>query len=659
MKTWPLYQTLTIGRAPENHVCLAHALVSRHHAQIRIEHGSLILHDSSTNGTFVNGVRVHGTHPLNDGDLIHIGPFCLLLLGDQLCLDSTEEQGQVRLDAVNVCLASSHGKSLLHHIFLHIPPAQVTALLGASGAGKSTLLKVLAGFLKPTHGEVFWNGQPMSLNYEAFRSSIAYVPQDDIIHPMLHVEEAFNYAARLRLPEDLSTGERSEQIHQVLQQLELEPFRHSPIKALSGGQRKRVSIGVELLSQPRLLLLDEPTSGLDPGLEKYMMEQFQAMSQAGKTILITTHHVTNLDCCDQVVILAPGGYLVYAGPPRQALHFFQVEDYADIYRLLDSQIAEMMAVRFEAHPLYVQHIVQPQQDILQTEDSSASHMVMQRDFSPGRWLRQLHILTQRYLHILLREGTTVAGLLLQAPLIVILFWLTYHRKLFDVGSLSDPNPDFIQAPSLLFFMICSALWFGISNATQEIIREFPIFARERLINLHLSTYILSKYFVLGGFCLIQCLVLQTGLGLWFQIPHVFEPEFFLVLYLTALSGLRIGFCLSAGSDSALKAMSILPLVLIPQIMFSGALVPVREMPKASQAISQVTVSYWAYQGLGNISQIAEQKLESQGEVVLALPEAVSKEFKNHPFPQTGFILLLWGLLFYGLCLLLLSSRQLV
>jgi ABC-type multidrug transport system ATPase subunit len=658
MKTWQINQTLQIGRSPDNQICLPHALVSRAHARITINNDQIQLEDSSANGTFVNGARVSGSVVLKEQDLIHIGPFRLSLNQKQLSLDTAEGQGQVRLDAVNIRLDASGGKTLLNQVSVHIPAGQVTALLGASGAGKSTLLKVLAGFLPPTSGDVFFNGEPMSVNYQAFRSSVAFVPQDDIIHPMLSVEEALNYASRLRLPEDLTPLERSQQIDNVLFQLELEPFRHTLVKALSGGQRKRVSIGVELLSQPHLLILDEPTSGLDPGLEKYMMEQFQTMSRQGKTILVTTHYVKHLDLCDQIVILAPGGHLVFAGPPRKALSYFQLSDYADIYRLLESQSPDILSTRFEANPLYLQHIVHPQQNLLQRETKVLRKEIRQ-DRSLGRWTRQLIILTQRYLHILMREGATVAGLLLQAPLIVVLLWLTYHQNLFDLGPLDAPNFDFIQSPSLLFFMVCSALWFGISNATQEIIREFPIFARERLINLHLSTYILSKYLVLGFFCLIQCLALQIGLGLWFKVPQVFEPGFFLILYLTALCGQGIGFCLSAWSDSALKAMSILPLVLIPQIMFSGSIVPVSEMPKASQAISQVTVSYWAYQGLGNLTQISDEKLESHGQVILALPETVRNEFKHHSFQKTGLSLSLWCLFFYSLCLILLGRRRLV
>ncbi|HMQ35131.1 MAG TPA: FHA domain-containing protein, partial [Chloroflexaceae bacterium] len=328
---------ITIGRAGCD-VVLDNPQVSRFHAQIDQAAGGATLRDAgSTNGTFVNGQRVSGAHQLRPGDVIQIGAFKLVYnVGS---LDEYDQRGAMRVDARGLTRRVGRGgqsRVILNDVSLSIAPREFVALVGGSGTGKSTLMKALCGYAPATGGQVLVNGDDFYRNFENYRNVLGYVPQDDILHRTLPVERALGYAARLRLPADTAAGEIEGRVGRVLEDVEMAPHRDKLVETLSGGQRKRVSIGAELLADPSLFFLDEPTSGLDPGLEKKMMYTLRRLADSGRTVVLVTHATANITVCDHVAFMA-AGRLVYFGPPAEALGFFNVTsgDFADIYTKLE------------------------------------------------------------------------------------------------------------------------------------------------------------------------------------------------------------------------------------------------------------------------------------------------------------------------------------
>ncbi|MEI2692371.1 MAG: FHA domain-containing protein [Anaerolineae bacterium] len=340
----------TVGRDQSNQVRLDHPMVSRVHAELRRAVTGHVLIDRSSNGTYVNGQRVAGQQALRQGDVVHIGPFKLVY--DQAGFSSyVTPAGNYRLDGRRLIRDVPDGgrrllginiggqpktKRILNEVSLSIYPKEFVALVGGSGAGKSTLMKALSGFTPAKPGQVLLNGDDLYQSFGAYRSILGYVPQDDIIHRQLTVRSALTYAAQLRLP-DATPAELQKRIADVLQQVEMTEHAGKSVQKLSGGQRKRVSIAVELLAEPGLFFLDEPTSGLDPGLEKKMMYTLRNLADAGRTIVLVTHATANIDQCDHVAFMADG-YMAYFGPPKEALGFFGATDFADIYTKLSHPI---------------------------------------------------------------------------------------------------------------------------------------------------------------------------------------------------------------------------------------------------------------------------------------------------------------------------------
>ncbi|HET9224826.1 MAG TPA: FHA domain-containing protein, partial [Roseiflexaceae bacterium] len=326
---------ITIGREGAE-IVLENPQVSRQHAVIERVDGHHLLRDvGSANGTFVNGQRIT-QHTLRPGDVIQIGAFKLVYDGDSL--DQYDQRGALRIDARNLSRSvtrNGRARLILKDVSLSIAPREFVALVGGSGTGKSTLLNALSGYVQASGGKVLVNGDDYYGNFDAYRSVLGYVPQDDIIHRMLPVDRALGYAARLRLPDDTAPAEIAQRIGRVLEDVEMAPHRDTLVENLSGGQRKRVSIGAELLADPSLFFLDEPTSGLDPGLEKKMMYTLRRLADSGRTIVLVTHATANITQCDHVAFMSDGR-LVYFGPPEEALQFFNVTsgDFADIYTKL-------------------------------------------------------------------------------------------------------------------------------------------------------------------------------------------------------------------------------------------------------------------------------------------------------------------------------------
>ncbi|HOU42325.1 MAG TPA: FHA domain-containing protein, partial [Promineifilum sp.] len=330
-------QQAVIGRDPSCEVHLDHPSVSRRHAEIRRQpDGSFVIRDlGSANGTFVDGQRVVAWLPLAKGAVVQIGPYKMVYDLEAKALTTSMSRGH-RLDTVNLGKQVAGGRMILTDVSLAVLAGEFISLVGGSGAGKSTLLRAMNGFNPATQGQMLIDGEQLYPNLDAYRMIMGYVPQDDIIHRELTVGKALYYAAKLRLP-DAGKAEIDKRIHEVLEMVDMGAHAHKPVRVLSGGQRKRVSIAVELLAQPDLLFLDEPTSGLDPGLEKKMMYDLNRLADRGKTIVLVTHATANIEQCDHVAFLSQG-YLSYYGPPGEAIQYFHAQDFADIYLKLTQEV---------------------------------------------------------------------------------------------------------------------------------------------------------------------------------------------------------------------------------------------------------------------------------------------------------------------------------
>ncbi len=613
LKEWPVQ----LGRAPKlgrySSMQLDAPTVSRLHAAIYPDgQGKHILQDMSTNGTFVNGQRVTKRVQLQSESKIQIGPFTLLYRPDSLELLSTGNQIRLDVHHLQRKVKDKEGreKIILNDVSLVIEPGQLVALVGGSGAGKSTLMKSLLGIEPVSSGTVYLNGDNLRENWAAYRSQIGYVPQDDIVHLDLRVEEVLAYACKLRLPPDINVNQV---VDTTLEQIKLTHVRTNLIRNLSGGQRKRVSIGVELLADPKLFFLDEPTSGLDPGLDKEMMRLLRELADQGRTVVLVTHATANIEVCDRIVFMGRGGKLCYFGPPRQALRFFEmpnddVKYFSDIYIKLDQggTAKEVAAtVNDWAHKYekstecqkYVKSQLKSGKDTKLKADAT-----VHTGISP---IKQLWLLSQRYLQLVLRDRASVIFSLLSGPIAIALTgWIlrdeTPLKKL-------EP-PEITQGPlalKVLFIFSCIGIWVGLSSSVREIVKEAAIYARERLINLGLFPYLGSKVFIRSGLTLLQTLLIVVAVLVGFKSPQSELMPWYLGLgittFLTLLASVILSLMISALVKNENEANSILPLIMIPQIILSGVLF---EMKGLAAKLGWLTISRWsigAYGALVNVN----------------------------------------------------------
>ncbi|MBV6625230.1 MAG: ATP-binding cassette domain-containing protein [Rivularia sp. (in: Bacteria)] len=589
--------------------------VSRIHATLLPDgQGGYFIQDSSSNGTFVNGERIFKRVKLTDGSKIQIGPFSLLYTREYLEL--LNNGSQVRLDVEQlrrlVKVKGGAQKAILDDVSLVIETGQLVALVGGSGAGKSTLMKSLLGIAPVTSGSVYLNGDNLRRNWAVYRSQIGYVPQDDIVHPDLRVEEVLAYACKLRLPPDTDV---KAVVERTLDQIKLTHVRTNFIRNLSGGQRKRVSIGVELLADPKLFFLDEPTSGLDPGLDKEMMRLLRELADQGRTVILVTHATANIEVCDRITFMGRGGKLCYYGPPGEALKYFempsnQLKYFSDIYIKLDQggspkevvETVDYWSNRYK-HSNYFQKYVG---NLLKpgTDTKKKTNDKIHTGISP---FKQLILLSQRYLQLVVRDVASWVFALISGPIAIALTgWIlrneTPLRKLEPLKITQGP-----LALKVLFIFACIGIWVGLSSSVREIVKESAIYARERLINLGLLPYLTSKVLIRAGLTFLQALLIVITVVIGFESP---ESEIIpwsvglgITTFLTLLASVSLSLMISAAVKNENEANSILPLIMIPQIILSGVLF---ELEGLSGKLGWLTISRWsmgAYGALVNVNQM--------------------------------------------------------
>src|SRR5216683_4517796 len=442
---------LTIGRKPDNTLVLSHPQVSAHHARVVREGGSYrILDLNSTNHVYINN-QLTTNSLLKLGDEIRIGPYKLIYEGNQLT--QYDESNFIRIDAHNLKKSGNNNVTLLNNISISIPPRKFVALVGGSGAGKSTLMDALNGLRPAQQGKVFYNGQDYYHNLAAFSTQIGYVPQEDIVHRDLTVERALYYAAKLRLPRDFTDEQIEQRIKEVLEDVEMTQRRKLLVKKLSGGQRKRVSIALELLANPSIFFLDEPTSGLDPGLDRKMMYLLRKLADKGHTIALVTHATNNINNCDYICFLAQGGRLVFFGPPNDAKSYFGKSDFAEIYLSLEPteenpNIPEEAEARFKLSEENQEYFAKPlKSEPLARDGLKQQPKEIKRLRKRGNPWTQFVLLFQRQLELLKNDKSTLMILLVQAPLIALFLMLLIR---FEIGTgIFDPDKMIQCQPQVL------------------------------------------------------------------------------------------------------------------------------------------------------------------------------------------------------------------
>lgn len=577
-----LDRPLTIGRNPGCAILLDSMFVSGVHAVVERQDGVATLRDrGSANGTFLDGQRITQAR-LVPGTEFLVGPFVLKYSGQSVRVFDTRRRTWLSAEGLTRVDRRS-GRAFLDGVSLRIRPGEFVCILGPSGCGKSTLLRAITGLRPADDGRVLLNGIDFYAHHEQLKHQVGFVPQDDIIHRHLSIYRTLVYAARLRLPRSTSPDKRRERLEAVLSALELHDHRHKPISALSGGQRKRVNMAVELLTDPSILFLDEPTSGLDPNLEEKMMLLFREMTHKGMTVVAVTHTLDNIQLCDKVCFLVDG-HLVFFGTPDEGRAFFRVDRLPEVYKRFDERRGDIKALRaeFEASSFR-----EAQSSTTLTSEPARLPAVPTRTRTrqrPGP-LGQVLTLSGRYLELISRDLRNTAILLLQAPIVA----------LFIVLAVRSDQPERGPTSTLLLIMSLSALWFGCSNAAREITKESAIFARERLFNLGVWPYVASKVLVLQLLSLVQVALMLFIVHALRGGYTVAEPppacvrwgveacstlilpgvpgslgRHLLTLYLTALNGIGLGLLVSALAGNSDKAMSLVPLILIPQVLFSGS-----------------------------------------------------------------------------------------
>ncbi|MFF4650155.1 FHA domain-containing protein [Streptomyces sp. NPDC001380] len=599
-------RTVRIGRSLDNDLVVSDLGVSRHHAELRqLADGRYEIVDlDSHNGTYVNGQPVQ-RHVMGPEDILGVGHSVFRLVGDQL--EEFVDTGEVSFSARHLTVEVDHKgakKVLLNDVSFGVPEKSLVAVIGPSGSGKSTLLRALTGYRPADRGDVLYDGRNLYKQFAELRQRIGLVPQDDILHKELTVRTALKYAARLRFPGDTQEAERAARVDEVLYELRLDKRADNRITALSGGQRKRVSVALELLTKPSLIFLDEPTSGLDPGMDREVMQMLRGLADDGRTVLVVTHSVAELALCDRLLVMAPGGSVAYFGPPDEALHFFGYEGWADVFQAFENYPDHDWAGRYRGSVHYQMYsadveAVAPQSAPIVQEQS--------RPPKPQSWGSQLATLTRRYLSVIAADRGFLA-LCAILPVVMGAVSLAIPAKFGLLPAnppVKDGQPQFnVDAATVLLIVAVGTVFTGAANSVRELVKERVIYERERATGLSRSAYVMSKILTLGALTAVQSVVLALiGLGTR-DLPAGGVvlggsplAEMTLAVVLLGLTSMMLGLVISSLVKTSEKTMPLLVLVAIVNVVFCGALFPLFGAPGLEQ-LAWLAPARWAVGALG-------------------------------------------------------------
>jgi ABC-type multidrug transport system ATPase subunit/ABC-type multidrug transport system permease subunit len=537
----------------------------------------------SHNGTYLNGAPV--VHSLvGAGDLIGIGHSVFCLVGDEL--QEFVDDGEVSLDVQGLVVRVGDGRTLLDQVSFPVGQKCLLAVAGPSGAGKSTLLNALTGLRPADEGTVRYDGRDLYRDYAELRQRIGLVPQDDILHTQLTVRRALRYAAELRFPGDTAETERRARVEEVIGELGLGPRADQVISSLSGGQRKRVSVALELLTKPSLLFLDEPTSGLDPGMDRSVMHMLRDLADDGRTVIVVTHSVLSLDVCDRLLLLAPGGRIAFYGPPGETLEFVGFSEWPSAFEAFEQHADRDWAGQYRASDSYRRYIAAAMGQPGQVGSSPRPSLPPPKAQS---WASQLGTLVRRYAAALAADRTFLA---IMIALPFVMGAMTHALA----GSRLDQN----TALNALLILCVGGVLTGAANAVRELVKERVIYQRERAVGLSRSAYLCSKIVVLGTVTVVQAVVLTMVGLIGVQLrPQggggVFLPpllEITLAVALLSFTAMMLGLLISAMVRKEEVTMPLLVLLAIVQVVFCGALLPLNGVPVLNQ-LSWLVPARWA------------------------------------------------------------------
>jgi ABC-type multidrug transport system ATPase subunit len=599
--------TMVLGRDPQCDLPLDFPMVSWRHARLTRDANGILVEDlGSRNGTFVAGVRISGKVLAKPGQEIGLGSYRFQLLeGGELA--QREYHGNLTIEAAGVVVNAPNGNRLIEPVSMTIFPSELIALMGPAGAGKTTLLKALNGYTKPAAGRVLFNGASLYDYYDRFRQQLGYVPQDDIVHAQLTVGEALYFSARLRT--DLSDDEIRTRTVKVLEQLRMQDKKDTIIgsaerKTLSGGQRKRVNIALELINDTPVLFLDEPTSGLSSYDAESVIELLKDLSKQGKTIITTIHQpsIHIYKQFDDLIMVnrdqgGKTGSMVYFGPAYpDSIQFFNPptpgkEATAELSpEMLLSGVAQKTSAQWQE--LY--QASRYKRDFVDAR--SGKQPASSSDGTPGDKPKRHFDLTQwialvrRNYKVKVRDKAQTAILLLQAPLFATLIFMVY-RPLRAVNGFPELTP---KLAGVHFLMVVAAIWFGCNNSARDIVGEWTVYKRERMVTLKLGSYVFSKLAVLFALGLFQCFSLLGIVYLALGLKSNFGLDL-LVLVISAMVGTGLGLCISAFSKTTESAIALLPIVLLPIIALGGGMRPIFQIDQKYRWVTDVVPSRWGFE----------------------------------------------------------------
>ncbi|MFI6940641.1 FHA domain-containing protein [Streptomyces sp. NPDC050418] len=575
-----LGRVMRIGRALENELVVSDLQVSRHHAEFHATpDGRMEIRDlGSHNGTYVNGMPIAkgGTALLGPNDIVGVGHSTFRIVGGQL--EEFVDTGEVSFSARHLTVTVDGGKQILKDVSFGVPEKSLIAVIGPSGSGKSTLLKALTGYRPANQGDVLYDNRNLYKQFAELRQRIGLVPQDDILHKELTVRKALKYAAKLRFPSDTTEAERAARIDEVLRELKLDIHKDKKITSLSGGQRKRVSVALELLTKPSLIFLDEPTSGLDPGMDRDVMQLLRGLADDGRTVLVVTHSVAELAICDKLLVMAPGGSVAYFGPPEEALNFFGYSTWADVFSAFENYRDYDWAGRWKGSQHYQMYAADI--DAVAAQPVQMPPMQQINPPKPQGWFSQLLTLVRRYVSVIASDKGFMALMVILPAVLGAVSLLIEPDKglLVNVNEQTGRIIPNGTATTVLLIMAVGACFAGAANSVRELIKERVIYERERATGLSRSAYLMSKVIVLGLITVIQGALVgvigfstreipEEGLLLGSQVLL----ELSLPIMALGFTSMMFGLIISALVKTAEKTMPLLVMFAIIQVVFTGCL----------------------------------------------------------------------------------------
>lgn len=480
--------------------------------------------------------------------------------------------------------------TILGDVSIVIEPGEVVGIAGGSGAGKTTLLEALAGVRPADSGTVRFDSVDVYSHLDDFRTALGYVPQEDLIHAELPLRSTLRYAARLRLPASTGEPEIDAAADGAMRALDMQRQARVRVGALSGGQRKRASIAVELLTKPRVFFLDEPTSGLDPATGAELMHVLRKLAKDdGATVVLTTHSPPDLFQCDRAVFLTRGGQLAFEGTPDAALRYFGVRHFSEIYlRLNEAASPEEWSQRFTVQ----RSSLDGGGDV-----TPAAGPLPQRRRGAG-WVRQWLVSTQRTAETILRNRLTLA-ILVGSPIAVI----AMYALLFQPGAFDRAHPSPSAMIQIGYWVVFASFFFGLTYGLLQICTERAIVAREHMVGLKLGAYLMAKVAVLLPFLMVVNVAMLGVMRLLNRLPPdgiTIYAELWVTLSLLSAAALCLGLLASTAVGNPVQATLALPMLCFPAVLFSGAVLPVHLMGTVGVAISVIQPARWAFEAVGHV-----------------------------------------------------------